>query len=51
VKGFGEGSIVKRKVSLLYLLLILLLARPLPARAWSGRVIGVAAACCEASNQ
>ena len=43
MKGFGEGSIVQRKVSLLYLLLILLLAWPLPARGWSGRVIGVAA--------
>ena len=43
MKGFGEGSIVQRKASLLYLLLILLLAWPLPARGWSGRVIGVAA--------
>ena len=34
---------VQRKVSLLYLLLILLLALPLPARGWSGKVIGVAA--------
>ena len=34
---------MQRKVSLLYLLLILLLAWPLPARGWSGKVIGVAA--------
>ena len=34
---------MKIKVSLLYLLLMLFLAWPLPARGWSGRVIGVAA--------
>jgi micrococcal nuclease len=43
MKGFSEDSMVKRKVSLLSLLVLLFLALPLPARGWSGKVIDVAA--------
>ncbi|NIQ90840.1 MAG: nuclease, partial [Deltaproteobacteria bacterium] len=32
---------MKRKASLFYLLLMLLLALPLPVQGWSGKVIGV----------